>query len=405
MTRKKTIILAIIAAVILLFGILMWMLFKKPSNTASDPEVYTTRVSLLSTSSSGIVNRFAGVVEPQKTVKIQKATDRQVKELFVKEGDTVSKGTPLFSYDVDEMQLKLSSAELEFERITNEIATLNDQIKLLQSEKEKAPESEIFSYTTQILTAQNDVKRAEYNQKSKAVEIEQIRKSMDNTTVTSEIDGVVKSINDGSSTNYYDDGTDTAYITILSKNEYRIKGTINEQNMSSISVGQPMIIHSRVDETLAWTGTVTEIDTESPVNSNSNMYMSSNDNSNVSSSYNFYVEINETAPLMLGQHVFMEPDVGQNTVKEGLWLPSYYICLDEKEPYVWATDKKERLEKRTISLGNYDETTDEYEIVSGLSPEDFIAFPEETLEEGMNCSMFSGSSEDMSDGASGDMIQ
>ena len=292
MTRKKTIILAIIAAVILLFGILMWMLFKKPSNTASDPEVYTTRVSLLSTSSSGIVNRFAGVVEPQKTVKIQKATDRQVKELFVKEGDTVSKGTPLFSYDVDEMQLKLSSAELEFERITNEIATLNDQIKLLQSEKEKAPESEIFSYTTQILTAQNDVKRAEYNQKSKAVEIEQIRKSMDNTTVTSEIDGVVKSINDGSSTNYYDGGTDTAYITILSKNEYRIKGTINEQNMSSISVGQPMIIHSRVDETRAWTGTVTEIDTESPVNSNSNMYMSSNDNSNVSSSYNFYVVIN-----------------------------------------------------------------------------------------------------------------
>ena len=84
MTRKKTIILAIIAAVILLFGILMWMLFKRPSNTASDPEVYTTRVSLLSTSSSGIVNRFAGVVEPQKTVKIQKATDRQVKELFVK---------------------------------------------------------------------------------------------------------------------------------------------------------------------------------------------------------------------------------------------------------------------------------------------------------------------------------
>ena len=35
---------------------------------------------------------------------------------------------------------------------------------------------------------------------------------------------------------------------------------------------------------------------------------------------------------------------------------------DEKEPYVWAADKKERLEKRTISLGNYDETTDEYEI-------------------------------------------
>ena len=70
------------------------------------------------------------------------------------------------------------------------------------------------------------MKRAEYNQKSKGVEIEQIRKSLENSTITSEIDGVVKSINDGSQTSYgYDN--DTAYMTILSNNEYRIKGTIN----------------------------------------------------------------------------------------------------------------------------------------------------------------------------------
>ncbi len=73
-----------------------------------------------------------------------------------------------------------------------------NRLKPLKKEKEQAPESEVFSYTTQILTAQNDVKRAEYNQKSKTVEVEQIRKSLENATIHSEIDGVVKSINDGS---------------------------------------------------------------------------------------------------------------------------------------------------------------------------------------------------------------
>ena len=151
----------------------------------------------------------------------------------MKEGDTVTKGAPLFSYDTDEIQMKLSEAELELERINTEISTLYSQIETLQNEKAKAPESEAFSYTTQILTAQNDVKRAEYNQKSKGVEIEQIRKSLENSTITSEIDGVVKSINDGSQASYgYDN--DTSYMTILSNNEYRIKGTINEQNMLTL---------------------------------------------------------------------------------------------------------------------------------------------------------------------------
>ena len=200
MTKKKKIIfISAGAAAILVILIGIWFfVFRKSSSAADGVVAYTTPVSMLTSTSTGTVNRYAGVVEPQQTVKIQKASDKNVKEVFVKEGDTVTKGAPLFSYDTDEIQIKLSEAELELERITTEISTLYNQIETLQNEKAKAPESEAFSYTTQILTAQNDVKRAEYNQKSKGVEIDQIRKSLENSTVTSEIDGVVKSINDGS---------------------------------------------------------------------------------------------------------------------------------------------------------------------------------------------------------------
>lgn len=386
MTKKKKIIfISAGAAVVLVLLIIIWFfIFRKSSSAADGAVAYTTPVSMLTTSSAGMVNRYAGVVEPQKTVKIQKASDKNVKEVFVKEGDTVTKGAPLFAYDTDEIQMKLSEAELELERISTEISTLYNQIDTLQAEKEKAPESEAFSYTTQILTAQNDVKRAEYNQKSKGVEIEQIRKSLENATITSEIDGIVKSINDGTQDSYgYD--SDSSYMTILSNNEYRIKGTINEQNMYAISTGQEMLIHSRIDEDLVWRGTVTEVDTENPVSNQNNMYYSDGDTNTTSSSYNFYVELSDEAVLMLGQHVFMEPDVGQNETKEGLWLSSYYLVFDGNDAYAWVCGKNDKLEKRKITTGQYNETMDEYEITSGLTLEDAIAFPDDTLTEGMPC--------------------
>lgn len=387
LTKKKKWIIGGISAAILIGSIGIITAVKHSFNDAGDMEVYTTQVSMLTSSSIGLVDRFAGVVEPQETLKIQKATDKNVKEIFVQAGDTVTKGTALFSYDVDEIRLKLSEAELELERITNEISTLYDQIELLEEEKKKAPENEIFSYTTQILTAENSVKRAEYNKKVKTAEIEQIEASLENTTVVSEIDGIIKSVSDDSSQMmYYDYESDNAFITILSNSEYRIKGTINEQNMGSITIGQPMTVHSRIDEDLSWSGTVSEIDTGNPVQDNNNYYYEG-DSSTMSSSYYFYVTLDETASLMLGQHVFMEPNIGQDEIKSGLWLPDYYICFEDETAYVWAANAKDKLEKREIVVGKYDENLMEYEIVTGLSANDFICFPEETLEEGMRCNM------------------
>ena len=387
LTKKTKWIIGGISAAILIGSIGIIAAVKHSFNDAGDMEVYTTQVSMLTSSSIGLVDRFAGVVEPQETLKIQKATDKNVKEIFVQAGDTVTKGTALFSYDVDEIRLKLSEAELELERITNEISTLYDQIELLEEEKKKAPENEIFSYTTQILTAENSVKRAEYNKKVKTAEIEQIEASLENTTVVSEIDGIIKSVSDDSSQMmYYDYESDNAFITILSNSEYRIKGTINEQNMGSITIGQPMTVHSRIDEDLSWSGTVSEIDTGNPVQDNNNYYYEG-DSSTMSSSYYFYVTLDETASLMLGQHVFMEPNIGQDEIKSGLWLPDYYICFEDETAYVWAANAKDKLEKREIVVGKYDENLMEYEIVTGLSANDFICFPEETLEEGMRCNM------------------
>lgn len=76
--------------------------------------------------------------------------------------------------------------------------------------------------------------------------------------------GVVKSVNNsqnGESINPYD-GSSQAFMTILATGEYRIKGKVNEQNITQIVEGAPAIIRSRVDENAVWKGTYTAVDTK-----------------------------------------------------------------------------------------------------------------------------------------------
>ena len=86
---------------------------------------------------------------------------------------------------------------------------------------------------------------------------------------------------------------------------------------------------------------------------------------------------------MLGQHVYLEKDEGQLENREGLWLTSYYIVQEEgQDPYVWAAGKHDRIEKRKVTLGEYDEKLDQYQITDGLTEDDYIAYPEDSIVEG-----------------------
>ena len=146
-------------------------------------------------------------------------------------------------------------------------------------------------------------------------------------------------------------------------------------------------MRSRVDENVTWKGTNTAIDTETTADNNSNgsvSYMDGSDSSSEGATkYPFYVTLDSTDGLILGQHVFIEPDYGQTEVKEGIWLDESYIVQDDSDPYVWAANDRNKLEKRKVELGEYDDTLFKYEIVSGLTEEDYITWPMTGLYEGV----------------------
>lgn len=390
MKSKKKRLIAIGVAVVILAaaGITFWFVYGKGASTGGESErsFFVDSVANITGvgSGSGVIDRFSGVVEPQKTWNIEVSSEKTVEEVYVKEGDEVKAGDQLFIYDTREDEENLAQAEIELDRISSEIEMEKQQIAELQAEKAKAPAEDQLEYTTRIQTAENSQKKSEYEYKSQQVQIEQLKKTINSAVVTSEIDGVVKSINNTNSSDSYTSlsGEAEAFMTILATGNFRIKGTVNEQNISSIIEGQPVIVHSRVDEDQIWKGTMTAVDTENP-EKNENAVYYSGDSTETSSSYPFYVELESADGLILGQHVYIEMDYGQEEKKEGLWLGEYYIVQEEDKAYVWAANSKDRLEKREITLGEYDDELLEYEILDGLTTEDYIAFPEEGIEEGM----------------------
>lgn len=414
--KKKLIIVIAVIVVLAVIGLGIWYFVMGKGSTGSataENAVYVDSVANITGlgSGDGQNGRYSGVIEPQETWKIEVSQDKKVSDIYVEVGQEVKTGDKLFTYNTQEMQDTLNQSEIDLERKQNDIDTTNQQIAELQAEKKEASADEQLSYTTQIQTAQNTVKRSEYEKKSKAVEIENLKKQIANADVLSEIDGVIKSINkDGTQTT--SSGETEPFMTVLATGDYRVKGKINEQNMSQIVEGSPVIIRSRVDSSQTWKGSLTAVETDKPESSQSSMYMGSGSSDTGSSNYPFYVVLESREGLMLGQHVYIEMDNGQEEKKDGLWLDSYYIVMDEEKPeeaYVWAANAKDKLEKRKVTLGTFDEEQQKYEITDGLTVEEFIAYPDETLTEGTpvtkNIDQMitdDGSSDSMDEGIGGD---
>lgn len=349
------------------------------------PAVYVQSVKdIMGYGAMGEFNLCGGVVVARNEVKIERDENRKIAELKVEPGQDVAEGDVLFSYDMEEMQLTIDKAVLELEQDRNSVTDLDKQIADLEKEKANAPESEQLSYTVRIQTLQTNKKETEYNITVKERELESLRNMAGNGDVTSPITGRVKAVNENGGFDDYT-GQPLPYITLIEAGAYRVKGKVNELNRGDFFVGQSVIVRSRSDASMLWTGVIAEID-NSPEESNNNngyYYYGYSDEMTSSSSYPFYVDLDTMDGLLLGQHVYIEPNGGQAEEQTGLLLDASYVFGSEEEGFfVWAANGDDKIEKRRVTVGEFDEFFYQYEILDGLTAEDRIAFPDDTVQEG-----------------------
>ena len=394
--KKKVIITLIVIIVIAALGVGGWLALKGRSenNSGEGPGIYVESIKEimgLSNSMLGISQRYAGVVEPQKTVEIRLESERSVAEIYVSVDDEVKEGDPLFRYDNDALAMNLEQKKLELQKIDNSIEQQKDQIAELERQAQYAWGDTLLQYTLQIQEAQTELKQTEYDKQVKEMEIEKTEKQLNQSIVTSPITGIIRTINEDANNNNqgygynYDDPSNGAFMTIIVKGDFRIKGVINEQNVYMLMQGAAVTVRSRVDETQTWAGYIEEIDLNNPEQSNNNnYYYEPGDTMLQTSKYPFYITLESVDGLMMGQHVYIEVSdeyQWEPPHTEGVWLPEFYLMMEDDEAYVFV-DKKGKIEKRKVTLGEYDEENMVYEITKGLTQDERIAWPDETVTEG-----------------------
>lgn len=345
---------------------------------SSGTKVYVQSVRTLM-SMGGIApgDRFGGVVVSENVAEVKKDQDKTVKELLVKEGDDVKEGQELFAYDTDELQLALDKKKLELDQLKATISGHKERIATLKKERVGLTGTAKLQYSIEIQSAEIDLKESELNLGTKEMEVQRAEELLANAVVLSPVEGRIQSISENGTDNY---GNPLPYITIQQKGSYRVKGTLNELQRGGISEGSRITIFSRTNAEEKWGGTVTLVDYENPYQGSEfdRYYGSSSDEMSSSSKYPFYVELDDTEGLILGQHVYMELETEEGETA-AVSISGAFLCYNEDgSAYVWA-EKGGKLEKRAVTLGEYNPMQDTCEILEGLTEEDYIAFPDGEL--------------------------
>lgn len=369
--KKKTKIIILISVCILITIIGIYFLFPKGNNSGN---IYVQKVSTI-IGSSYTENRYSGVVESSETVDINQDGNKPITEMYVEVGQKVRKGDKLFSYDTTEASNSIAQKKLDIEAQNNEIAAQNNTIEDYKAELNKGGDK--VEIQARINEASYAIRQAQNTIKATQTEIDQLNKQIENSTVLSTIDGIIKEVNREGGTD--ESGNKKPLVSITQTSDFRVKGSISE--MGSISEGTNVIVRSRIDEDQIYKGTVTKVETDPQSNSNNNF--SRADSGESASKYPFYVSLDNNKGLKLGQHVYIEVDNGQSTKKKGIWLDASFIVSDDNgNSYVWVSERG-KLKKRKVELGKSDEETHTTKIKSGLSEDDYIAWADDSYSEGM----------------------
>ena len=362
MKMKKS-VLALGAAVLLML-----------TGCGGKPQIDVEQASMLTTAVTSS-DKFAGVVVSENVIEIDRDTEQKLDELYVAVGDVVRVNEKLFEYDTDSLSLTVDKQQLEMDKLTQQIKDLTTQKtnleKQIKKEKDKNTKATL-ELTLRSVTA--DLTQANYDKKTLQAEINYNKDMLKDAVVRSPIKGVVRSIDENGS----------PYITIQQDGAFQVKGSLNELSLNAgIMEGVGVTILSRTDPTAFWTGTVTLVDYNTTEDENSdNMFGGYVDPMASSTSYPFYITLDSTDGLLLGQHVYIQISAA-GIGDELLRIPEGYIqdiATDEETwmttGYVWGEDMETMtLVKLPVTLGEYYPTYGTYVILDGITPESFLADP------------------------------
>ena len=212
----------------------------------------------------------------------------------------------------------------------------------------------------QIKDKEKEIRDYQLDIKETNLEIKDIQKKLNNQTIKSTLNGVVKTVGDPEKES--NDGK--PLIQVVSSEGLYVQGTVSESKMNKLKVGATLSGYS-YDNGVSFTAEVREI---SPYPSNNGQ-----DGANASS-YPFTAYIADASGLSnnsWAELTLLDEGDGQG---QGIYLEKPFVRTENGQYYVMKDDGTGHLTKQIVQVGGI-QYGSSYQITGGLSMDDKITFP------------------------------
>jgi HlyD family secretion protein len=292
----------------------------------------------------------------------------------VREGDS-NYGDLLWSFKLDGTDLSGNFQVSDLLTGSNTLESVEEIFDATSTKATPTPSNDYddMGYTKDELNAEIEKKRQEIKNlqlkvKQAELDLEKSKLALENSTIRSTVDGVVRTLTDVDTAT----ANNSPLLVVSGQGQFTIKGSISESLLTSVHVGDVVNAMS-YESGMSYTATISEI-SDYPLDANSGGMYGSTGNPN-SSQYEFTAVVDDPEGLTNGMYLEITLNVQGNASSDALYLQKAYIREDEAGSYVMKAGIDNRLYKQYLELGATIYSGEYVEIISGLTMDDYIAFP------------------------------
>ncbi|MGH0448562.1 efflux RND transporter periplasmic adaptor subunit [Bacillus mycoides] len=378
--KKKWIIIGVIALIVIVAAVNIFVMQGKKKGTANTDAVSFEKVTERKLNNTKLIS---GQVKPGNIESFYAdPTKGKVKDIAVKEGQEVEKGTKLFSYDNEEINLQMKQADLDqkmadmrYDQGKKKIDSLKKEIKKVKDSgagkevtdpmEEQVSELEMAQKTTDLEKEKGKLQKEELSKKQKEL------------TIYSNFTGVVQKLDKDAaqSSSQALGGQGKAFLQVASKDPFQVQGTLTELQKSQIQKDQTFTVTAKANNKKKWTGKITEV-SEFPTSAE--MAQAAGEGTQNMSQYTYKASLDSQDGLSPGYHVSLQVNLENKTM---IAVPTKSIVEKGEDAFVYI-EEKGKLQKQNVKKGSTD--GDWTEVVEGVTVgQKVVKNPSDNVYDGM----------------------
>lgn len=342
---KKWAKIILVLVVVIIAIVTGYKYYAQKQEEAKKPVVNTAQVQYMSMKS---IVSATGTIKPVESVEVSSKITARVKQVLVKENDTVTQGQTVALLDGKDYETQKEQAEFTLKNAK----TIYDRTNYLYNIGAKSKE---------------DLDNAQYDYDTAQSKLEEAESNLSETVIVSPMDGVVigEPVTDGTMA-VQGNSNPTVIMRIADLSRKQIFAKVDETDIGSVRVGQKATFTVDAYNGKTFTATVSKI-SQTDMDNSWNISNSSSSSSSSSAAVIYYsvtLDVDDPEGLLMPS-MTARVEIETANKDSALAVPLSALKTDKNGTYVIVIKDDGTTENRYVETGIYG---DEFvEIINGLS--------------------------------------